>query len=152
MYNTRILAVASIVFLMLAGRIQANDDDSSNALQDVVDHKSCVHLASIRNTDVIDDWNIIFYMRGPEIYRNRLPRRCPGLRAADRFSYRTSLNVLCNVDIIRPLRNIGGGFSPGAGCGLGMFEPITKEEIALLRDRPVEVDTEAVEPEIEPLE
>jgi hypothetical protein len=118
---------------------------------DAVSEKTCVPLRSIDRTDVIDDYNILFYMRGPDIYHVRLPHRCPGLRIADSFMYSTSLTVLCDLDIIRPLRNIGGGFSPGVGCGMGRFIPITKEEVALLKNRDVAIEAGRADAEVESL-
>ncbi len=114
-----------------------------------VEPVKCVHIGRIDNTDIIDDRTIVFYMRGRDIYLNRLPHRCPGLRVADAFGYTTSLTVLCNVDIIRVLRSFDRGFQSGVGCGLGLFEPITKEEIALLKDKTIAPDDEAVAAEIE---
>jgi len=114
--------------------------------------ETCVLLRRIDRTDVIDDYNILFYMRGPDIYHVRLPNRCPGLRAADSFMYSTSLNVLCDLDVIRPLRNFGGGFTPGPACGMGRFTPITKEEVKLLKNKDVKVEAERAEPDIEGLE
>ena len=76
-------------------------------------------------------------MRSRDIYLNRLPNRCPGLKVADAFTYATSLNRVCNVDIIRVLRQSGGRFFPGPACGLGKFEPITRDEVALLKERPI---------------
>jgi hypothetical protein len=113
--------------------------------------KKCVLLRSIDRTDVIDDYNILFYMRGPDIYHVHMPYRCPGLRSADSFMYRTSLNVLCDLDVIRPLRNFGGGFTPGAACGMGRFVPITKEEIAILKNRDIKIEPARGEPEVEDL-
>jgi len=113
--------------------------------------KTCIRLQSIDRTDVIDDYNILFYMRGPDIYHVRLPYRCPGLRIADSFMYSTSLNVLCDLDIIRPLRNFGGGLRPGAGCGMGRFTPIMKEEIALLKNKDIEIEAGRGEADIETL-
>ena len=49
-----------------------------------------------------------FICAARDIYHVRLPNRCPGLRIADSFMYSTSLSVLCDLDIIRPLRNFGG--------------------------------------------
>jgi hypothetical protein len=114
--------------------------------------ESCVYLRDIRRTDIVDDRNVIFHMRGSGIYLNRLPNRCPGLKIADSFMYSTSLTALCNVDIIRPLRQQAGGFRPGPGCGLGRFEPITEEEIALLKNKDIEIDGDAVTAEIEDLD
>ena len=87
--------------------------------------QTCVQMQRIDHTHIIDDRNILFYMHGKKIYHNQLPHRCAGLKIAGTFMYRTSLNSLCNVDIITVLRQSGGGFSPGPSCGLGMFKPVT---------------------------
>ena len=44
----------------------------------------------------------------------------------ERFSYRTSLNQLCSVDIVRVLHDQGGSLYEGAGCGLGKFQMVEK--------------------------
>jgi hypothetical protein len=98
----------------------------------LLDAQQCVRLAAIDRTEVVDDSNILFYMKNGDIYLNQLPHRCPGLRSREAFMYRTSLTQLCNVDIITVLQNIGFGFSPGASCGLGMFRPMDGPTAELL--------------------
>jgi hypothetical protein len=117
-----------------------------------VEVKSCVYIRQIRNTDIIDDRTIVFHMAGTDIFLNRLPNRCPGLKIADSFMYATSLTRLCNVDIISPLRQQHGGFRRGPSCGLGRFEPTTREEIALLKNKDIEIDEDAAMPDIETLD
>jgi hypothetical protein len=97
--------------------------------------EQCVMLSRIDHTDVIDDQNILFYMNGGKIYRNHLPYPCSGLRFNDSFMYRTSLSQLCNVDIITVLDNIGFGFTPRNSCGLGLFYPVTKDDVAKLKEQ-----------------
>jgi Family of unknown function (DUF6491) len=87
---------------------------------------SCITSSQIRSTNVIDDRTIDFKMAGGKVYRNTLTHSCPSLGFEERFSYRTSTNQLCSVDIIRVLQNYGGGLQEGAGCGLGKFQPIEK--------------------------
>jgi hypothetical protein len=102
-------------------------DEGNNEL------KRCVRLQQIDHTDVVDENTILFYMRNGTIYRNNLPLRCPGLKTQDRFMYRVTLPQLCDVDVITVLDNIGGGFMPGASCGLGRFQPISEETAAELK-------------------
>lgn len=87
---------------------------------------NCVQLRSIQSTEIIDNSTIDFKMAGGKTYRNSLPYSCSGLKSEDRFLYRTSLNQLCNVDIVRVLHDFGGRLSEGAGCGLGKFQQIEK--------------------------
>jgi hypothetical protein len=83
----------------------------------------CVTLSQIDHTRVRDDRTIDFYMKGGRVYRNRLPQECPNLGFEEAFTYKTSLNQLCSVDIITVLQR-GGGNMTGASCGLGSFQEI----------------------------
>ena len=86
---------------------------------------SCVPLRQIRETRVHGDQTIDFVMLGRnKVYRNKLPYSCPSLGFEERFSYKTSLSVLCSTDIITVLRTTGGGLDSGASCGLGEFQPV----------------------------
>lgn len=79
----------------------------------------CVSLHQIRGTRVVDAQTILFEIGGKKTLANRLPRKCPGLAFEKRFLYKTSLNQLCNTDVITVITSIGAG----ATCGLGYFEP-----------------------------
>ncbi|MFM9976973.1 MAG: hypothetical protein ACKVOP_02865 [Sphingomonadaceae bacterium] len=83
---------------------------------------SCVSLSQISSTRVHSDSVIDFRMRGGKVYRNTLPNSCPSLGFEERFSYKTSLNQLCSVDIITVLQS--PGLTRGASCGLGKFQPV----------------------------
>ncbi len=82
-------------------------------------------IASIRQTRVLDDRTIDFVLLRGERLRNTLPLSCPGLRFQDGIGYSTSLSRLCSVDTVTVLQNIGG-LQPGATCGLGVFQPVTR--------------------------
>jgi hypothetical protein len=91
--------------------------------------KDCVTVTDIRRTVALDDHTILFYLRGGNrIYRNYLPRECPGLVRENRISYKTSTSRLCDIDLITVLEQFGAGLRPGFTCQLGEFTPITQEE------------------------
>lgn len=85
---------------------------------------SCIPLRQIRETRVYGDQTIDFRMLGGKTYRNKLPYSCPQLGFEERFSYKTSLSVLCSTDIITVLNQTGGDLMRGASCGLGEFQPV----------------------------
>ena len=87
---------------------------------------NCVSIRQIQSTNIVDNSTIDFKMAGGKTYRNSLPYSCPSLKSEDRFSYRTSLSQLCNVDIVRVLHSYGGNLQEGAGCGLGKFQQVEK--------------------------
>jgi hypothetical protein len=120
-----------------AGSNGASHDDSAAAHADELDRtpRDCLILSDIRQTVVLDDRTILFYMRGgkKDVYRNYLPHECPNLAREGRFSYKTPLNRLCNIDLITVLEQFGPGLTPGFTCRLGDFYPITYEEAEILR-------------------
>jgi len=144
-------APALALLLSCAAALAAEDGGGEAAGARPEGAENCVSLQAIRSTRIVDDQTIIFYMRAGDIYINRLPRRCPGLRRSDGYSYETSLTQLCNTDIIRVLERFGGALPrPTTACGLGFFQPTTPEAVKLLLDEPsAEVDPEAAEPELE---
>lgn len=83
--------------------------------------RSCLPMPQIRGSDVVDGQTIDFRLRDGSIWRNRLPRSCPGLGFDRAFSYTTSIPQLCNVDIIRVIV-LGNPGLTGSTCGLGQFE------------------------------
>lgn len=92
--------------------------------------KSCVGLRRIRTIDPIDDRHFLIKVSSKELYLNRANGRCAGAdRSNTRLQYKTSLNRLCQHEIVTVVDN-SSGFSRGS-CGLGSFErlaPIPEEE------------------------
>ena len=112
----------------------------------------CITVSAIDRTDVIDDQTIIFFMRGKKIFRNYLPRKCPGLERHERFAYQPTSNRLCDIDTVTVLEQWGGRLTNGFTCPLGEFHPIPLEEIEELkldaegnRANPNVIDVEEVE-------
>lgn len=121
------------------------------AREEAATEVNCIRRASIRSTDIVDDRTIIFNMSQQQFYVNELPNRCFGLRNARTFSYRVTGSQLCNVDTIRVVRSLGGRPDTGPACGLGMFRPVSKEEVEALKNRDRDApDEETVPDEAEP--
>jgi len=128
----------------------ASDADSDADAGEYFKLENCVDTSRIRRTSIIDDRTIVFYMNQKKIFVNHLPYRCPGLKIAGTFSYRTSISQLCNVDTIKVIRSMGGRIDAGPSCGLGKFRPVTEEEVAMLRNKeiaPVPEEEESAETE-----
>ena len=91
--------------------------------------RDCIIVSSIDETDALDDQNLVFKMRGDRIYKNHLPRRCPGLERENRIAYQTRGGRLCSIDTITVLEQSGIGFRNGFTCRLGEFVPMSPDEI-----------------------
>lgn len=118
--------VASILVATLSSSMPARaQDEFDRAPED------CVRASRIRSTQVIDDRNVLFYMRGNLVYRNELPESCPRLAYEGRFLYERRVGQrigrLCSIDSITVLESFGA-LPYGATCRLGKFHPITQTE------------------------
>jgi hypothetical protein len=121
-----LLIVSTLAVLTLGATAGMSAKKEPAPVRAIGEPVNCVSLRNIRSTNVVDANTIDFKMNGGKTYRNSLPYSCPGLKFEDRFSYRTSTNQLCNVDIVRVLHDYGGRLTEGAGCGLGKFQPVEK--------------------------
>lgn len=84
----------------------------------------CIRANTIRRSNVLDDYTILFEMRGGKTFKNALPYRCFGLGFERAFGYTRTTSLLCNVDIITVISSTGFN----ASCGLGDFEEIEEIE------------------------
>ena len=121
-----LLIIPAIALLSGGGAVALSSSKAPAPVRAVGEPRICVTISQIRSTKVVENSTIDFRMVGGKTYRNALPQSCPGLKFEDRFSYRTSLNQLCSVDIVRVLHDQGGRLYEGAGCGLGKFQMIEK--------------------------
>ena len=134
MENLNMKSWARLAALAAALVLTAGNVPSVLAAERSVEPERCLHMSRIKSTEILSNKQIVFQMQGGDYFLNTLPYACPGLRRDSTLLYRTSLDLLPNVDVVTVLESLGSaGFLPGASCGLGIFEPMEKEEIAGLR-------------------
>lgn len=124
-------SVVCAFVLLLSANFSLADD-----LQDEDAGERCISLKLIDRTEVLDGQTILVYMRGGDIYRNRLRNRCPGLRDNRPIMYSTTASQLCNLDRITVLYNRGAELAPGVSCGLGRFLPVSEEDVEAFKAEP----------------
>jgi hypothetical protein len=93
----------------------------------------CVDLSRIKQTEILDDQHMLFRMNDGKQYLNTLPHRCPGMRKDQPYLVRTIGDRLCDLDLVTMLDTAPFGFMPGASCGLSKFEPVTNEQIEMVK-------------------
>jgi hypothetical protein len=124
--------IAHLKPVLLAGAVAviAVGGATRGAGQAAAPEQSCVYMADVRRTTILDDNNILFYMRNGTVYQNHLRNTCFMLRNANRFTYGSSaLRRLCVGDLIQvlPESSFGGVPVPMATCNLGSYLQIDKE-------------------------
>lgn len=93
--------------------------DEQKAAAPAAKGPDCLQLHMIDRTEVLDDYTILFHMKGKKTYVSKLPFRCHGLKFERGFAYSTSIPQICgNVDFITVIRR-------GNSCPLGPFEEYT---------------------------
>jgi hypothetical protein len=142
----RSLWLATLIATSLANLAFADDDPSVAT--------ACLRRSNIRSTKVLDGRNILFTTRDRGTYINQLARQCPGMRRGSPLSLTyadntglcagstftvlmqagASTNVISYIDPLTQERRTmsGPSFVPGATCQLGLFGPISKDEIDAL--------------------
>ena len=113
--------------------------------------RRCINTGSVLKTRIIDDSHVVFMMRRDEMYLNALRSSCTGLARHGAFSYRIQTRSLCELEVITIIESGSVGSPLGRSCTLGLFEPVTMEDLAvrfapLIQQRQLEdVDTADIE-------
>ncbi len=129
------LGLATFASAVTAQDTDVDEATAAAAIVDDIDRspERCISTSRLRDTHIIDDRTMLFYIRGGDVYVNQFRHECRGLKREGRFSYRSSVNRLCGTDSIRVLHYFGGNLEPGIACGLGQFFPVSEEEAEFLR-------------------
>lgn len=118
----------SLTSIALAACMQGEPREAppvSPAAEVVGKAQDCLTVTQYSSTRIRDDRTIDFIgTGGGRVWRVTLPNRCSGLKAADSFTFSTSLTQLCRQDIIYPLQRYGSALQRGPGCGMGPFVPV----------------------------
>jgi hypothetical protein len=117
------LLAGALAMLALVG-------SSPSSGQQGASEQPCLYMSDVRRTAILDDNNILFYMRNGTIYQNHLRNTCFMLKSANRFTYGSSpMRRLCVGDLIQvlPESSFGGAPFPTATCNLGTYLPIDKD-------------------------
>ena len=124
----RIFTPAAVLSTLLAPLLQtalahaAEDDDTSVA-------QTCIRHNQLRRTKVLGDRNIVFVTRDGAIYNNELPRQCPSMRRNSLVNYAVDGGNMCAGDSFQVLWQVGTSYMPAFVCQLGMFAPISEDEM-----------------------
>jgi hypothetical protein len=140
----RLRGVALAAALVAASATVAADDTDSHVAQ------SCLYHPTIKRTKVLNDQNIL-YVTSNGTYNNQLVKQCPGMRRNAQLSYTLVNQKLCAGSSFTLLRQVGISsnmqpvynpatnssvliqgptFIPTVTCRLGMFLPVTEDEVA----------------------
>jgi len=149
--NARLLRPSLLLAVMLGAGVQAGSAGAVEEKEEAA--TACLRRTEIRGTKVIDARNVLVTMRNKSTYRSQLAKQCPGLRRGMAMALTYSDNKLCAGSTFTVLMRAGASTNstsvtvpgsnehisvpgpalvPGATCQLGMFTPISEDEINAL--------------------
>jgi hypothetical protein len=91
--------------------------------------QQCIQRSLIRRTKILDDRNILFYMRNGVVYNNVLPRQCPSLNPGTLLGYSYRGGQLCADSSVQVYWQMDTRRIPAFLCRIGMFAPLTDSEV-----------------------
>jgi hypothetical protein len=120
------IAIASAAALLAAG-----GPKSAAAQEPPTAAKTCVYLPDLDHTKIVNERNILFYLRNGTILQNSMRDTCYGLYPKSRFTYgSSSLKRLCTGDMITLIADVSfGGVASANTCKLGMFLQVSDDEV-----------------------
>jgi hypothetical protein len=90
---------------------------SSGGAEATADASSvCINPTQIESQTIVSDQEIRFEMQNGDVWANRLPRLCPGLKLQGGFSWEVVGTLVCSNEQIITVQN------EGTRCALGAFE------------------------------
>lgn len=93
--------------------------------------QECLNQHSIKRTKVLNDRNILFVDQDGQNYVNQLLRQCPSMRRNSLLNYPIANSRLCAGNSFVLLMELGmGNYVPSFVCQLGMFVPVSPDEVA----------------------
>lgn len=143
----RSLLITALLGAAYTGTASADEDGARVAT-------TCLRRSDIRTTKILGQRNVLFITRDRATYNNQFKRQCPGLRRNSVLSFTYSNNgALCAGSTFTvlfrasPNSNLqpywdpftqkattlqGPAFVTGPTCELGMFSPISEDEVKAL--------------------
>lgn len=107
------IGLVATALLCGGGCTSPGDTTQQTSMQD-----SCISAARIRNQEIVSNQEIKFTLAGGEVWLNRLPRACPGLKSIGGFAWDASNSICANKQII---------YVEGMPCLLGDFTRVAAE-------------------------
>lgn len=94
----------------------------------------CIAWHKIERAELLNDRYIVFHLSGDELWLAQLRMKCPGVTPSSVLSFEKDTNQLCEWDSVRTVTEDGiDGVRLGPKCNLPKFEPVSPEQVAMLK-------------------
>ena len=97
--------------------------------------ENCIARSRISRTEILNERFVVFHLRGDEKYLVQFRHRCPGLRRNGTMRLETRSFRVCSMDTVQGFYEMGiGRGSWGPSCMIPGFEPVTREQVAIIKE------------------
>ncbi len=98
--------------------------------------ETCLRSELIERTEPLNDRYIVFHLRGNETWLAQMRGRCPGLTPNAKLVFEKDSPRICEWDSVRVAydNGLGNGLTFGPRCNLPKFEPVSEEQVTMLKD------------------
>jgi hypothetical protein len=96
----------------------------------------CLPSTDIERTEALSDRYIVFHFRNDGLWLAQMRGRCPGMSPNSHLAIEKDKSRLCEWDTVRVVYDEGiGNVRLGPICNLPKFEPISAEQVEMLRQQ-----------------
>lgn len=107
--------ISAAAFLGLLAACSSTEQPASTESAAASGSNICINATQIANQTIVSDEEIRFEMRNGDVWVNKLPRKCPGLKFQGGFAWDISGGTVCsNLQTIHVLNH-------GPSCQIGAF-------------------------------
>jgi hypothetical protein len=135
--DRRAVACAAVLFAFTATAAEPTAEEilsGTAATADYSEAVKCITSAKIDRTEPLNDRYIVFHLNGDQLWLAQFKVRCPGMTSHSQLSFEKDEHRLCAWDSVRVVTEDGiGGFRLGPRCNLPKFEPVSQEQVDMLK-------------------
>ena len=147
------LVVPVALLMLLATNVRAAESEAGDApaqeqtleeqvraildspMEETAEPERCLSTHMYDRVEVLDTQKVVFHGRGDKAWLNQLRTPCVGLRRDHTLRFELRDHRICSMDTFRAMSMMTGGPVPmGPICFLSEFEPITKDQVTMLKD------------------
>ncbi len=131
-------ACGAVLFACAATAAEPTAEEILNGTAAPADYSQavkCISSAKIYRTEPLNDRYIVFHVNGNQLLLAQFKMRCPGMTSSSQLSFEKDEHRLCAWDSVRVVNEDGiGGFRLGPRCNLPKFEPVSQEQVDMLKE------------------
>jgi hypothetical protein len=96
----------------------------------------CLPSVDIERTEALSERYIVFHFRNDGLWLAQMRGRCPGMSPNSHLAFEKDKSRLCEWDTVRVVYDEGiGNVRLGPICNLPKFEPVSPEQVEMLRQQ-----------------